>query len=104
MAAENADIAVIGMACRCSGARDVEQLWSNLAAGAESITRLSDADRRDAGVDRAAWNSPGYVRAAPLLEGYDEFDAPSSATRRAAALIRHGSGRTHRRQSSAASG
>lgn len=76
MTPDTPDIAVIGMACRCPGARDVEQLWSNLAAGVESISRLSDADRRDAGVDRAAWNSPGYVRAAPLLEGYDQFDAP----------------------------
>jgi acyl transferase domain-containing protein len=75
MTRDSPEVAVIGMACRCPGACDVEQLWSNLATGVESITRLSDADRRDAGVNHAVWNSPGYVRAAPLLEGYDQFDA-----------------------------
>jgi acyl transferase domain-containing protein len=69
------DVAVIGMACRCPGAADLERFWENLAAGVESITVLSEDDLRAAGVDRARWAHPGYVRAAALLDGYDTFDA-----------------------------
>ena len=73
--AQTPDIAVVGMACRFPGAADLAQFWDNLAAGVESITALNETDRRDAGIDRATWNDPHYVRAAPLLEDYDKFDA-----------------------------
>lgn len=75
MAPDTPDIAVIGMACRCPGAANLEQFWENLAAGVESITVLSDDDLRAAGIDPIHWEQPGYVRAAPLLDGYDTFDA-----------------------------
>lgn len=75
MTSETPDIAVIGMACRYPGATDLAQFWENLAGGVESITTLGDADRRAAGIDRAIWNHPDYVRASPLLDDYDKFDA-----------------------------
>src|SRR5690242_14010927 len=75
MTSESPDVAVVGMACRCPGAADLEQFWKNLVDGVESITELSEADRREAAVDRATWNRPDYVRAASLLGDYDKFDA-----------------------------
>ncbi|WP_224245440.1 type I polyketide synthase [Hyalangium gracile] len=68
-------IAIIGMAGRFPGARDVESLWRSLCDGVELITRLPDASLEDAGVDAAARQRPGYVPARGLIEGVDLFDA-----------------------------
>src|SRR5216117_95747 len=38
------DIAIVGMAGRFPGARDIDEFWRNLTAGIESIARLSDQD------------------------------------------------------------
>ena len=58
------DIAVVGMSCRLPGANDLDQFWRNLAAGVESITRLSEAE-----------TLPGTVNAAPVLDNPAGFDA-----------------------------
>ena len=68
-------IAVIGLAGRFPGAADPGELWANLRDGVESITALSDAALRAAGVDESRLASPNYVKAAPLLDGVDLFDA-----------------------------
>ena len=68
-------IAVIGMAGRFPGARNVRELWRNLRGGVESISFLSDAQLRAAGVSAAEITSPDYVRAAAVLEDLDRFDA-----------------------------
>ncbi|GAU65733.1 erythronolide synthase [Streptomyces sp. NBRC 110611] len=65
------DVAIIGMSCRFPGARDKEQFWDNLVHGRESITFLQ---RDEIAVDETVINNPAYVRAAGLLDGYDEFD------------------------------
>lgn len=66
--AANADIAVIGMACRFPGANSPEQFWQNLSAGVESIAQLSDAELLAAGVDRELLQHPNYVKASPILD------------------------------------
>jgi len=38
------DIAVVGMAGRFPGARDLEEFWHNLVEGVESITKFSDEE------------------------------------------------------------
>jgi acyl transferase domain-containing protein/thioesterase domain-containing protein/acyl carrier protein len=68
-------IAVIGMAGRFPGARNVTELWRNLRDGVESISFLSDEQLRAAGVSAGELTSPDYVRAAAVLEGVDLFDA-----------------------------
>ena len=40
-------IAVVGMAIRCPGAANVEEFWSNLKNGVESITIWSDEELRE---------------------------------------------------------
>jgi acyl transferase domain-containing protein len=57
------------------GADDLDTLWRNLADGVESITSLSAADVREAGIPDAIARLPGYVNAAPLLGDVDMFDA-----------------------------
>ena len=76
MATENEfDIAIIGMSCRFPGAANVEQFWRNLAAGVESIARLTDEEILASGVPRAYLANPSYVKAAPVLDGPGQFDA-----------------------------
>ncbi len=72
---ERSGFAVIGLAGRFPGAADPGQLWENLRRGVESVSVLSDEDLRAAGVDEARIASPNYVKAAPLLDGVDLFDA-----------------------------
>ena len=72
---DGSEIAVIGMACRFPGARNVEEFWRNLRDGVESITRLSDDELARQGVPAGLLARPNYVKAAPVIEGYDRFDA-----------------------------
>ncbi|WP_228556602.1 type I polyketide synthase [Myxococcus sp. AB025B] len=70
------EIAVIGMAGRFPGARDLEAFWKNLRDGVESIRFLEDADLEPSALDTAAVRSdPNYVKAAAVLEDADLFDA-----------------------------
>ncbi|HEX9668979.1 MAG TPA: beta-ketoacyl synthase N-terminal-like domain-containing protein, partial [Thermoanaerobaculia bacterium] len=69
-------IAVVGMAGRFPGARDVEELWANLRGGVESIYFFADDELLAAGVPAAQLADPRYVRARGVLGGTDLFDAP----------------------------
>ena len=68
-------IAIVGMAGRFPGARDLPTFWANLRAGRECRTELSDDDLRAAEVDEALRADPGYVRAAFVLDDIERFDA-----------------------------
>ncbi|MBE9080311.1 SDR family NAD(P)-dependent oxidoreductase, partial [Romeria aff. gracilis LEGE 07310] len=70
-----ADIAVVGMACRFPGANSLDEFWQNLCAGVESIATLSDAEILAAGVNPSLLKNPDYVRASPILDQVDAFDA-----------------------------
>ncbi|NTX14632.1 SDR family NAD(P)-dependent oxidoreductase [Myxococcus sp. CA056] len=70
------EIAIVGMAGRFPGARDLEAFWRNLRDGVESISFLTDADLEASALDTAAIRSdPNYVKAAAVLEDADLFDA-----------------------------
>ena len=68
-------IAVIGMACRLPGARNVDEFWRNLREGVESISFFSDEELLAAGLDTAMMRDPRHVRAAPVLDDIELFDA-----------------------------
>lgn len=74
-AASQEPIAIIGMAGRFPGAKNVDELWRNLCAGVESISTFSDDELEAAGVDASVFNRPEYVRARPVLDDRDLFDA-----------------------------
>lgn len=69
------DIAVVGMAGRFPGARDLDEFWHNLVEGVESITRFSDEELLQSGVPATFLSNPNYVKAAPILEDPGLFDA-----------------------------
>jgi acyl transferase domain-containing protein/thioesterase domain-containing protein len=70
------DVAVIGMAARFPGAVDLDEYWSNLRQGIESITFFSDDELLASGIDPSLVNDARYVKAAPVFP-YDPglFDA-----------------------------
>ncbi|MFP2933199.1 type I polyketide synthase, partial [Pyxidicoccus sp. 3LG] len=70
------EIAVVGMAGRFPGARDLEAFWRNLRDGVESITFLKDGELEASALDTPALRGdPNYVKAAAILEDADLFDA-----------------------------
>lgn len=71
---ENA-IAVVGMAGRFPGARDIAAFWLNLRDGVESITELTDQELLEAGVEAELLANPNYVKAAALLDDVELWDA-----------------------------
>lgn len=68
-------VAIIGMACRFPGAKNIEEYWQNLREGVESISFLSLQDMLEAGVDHAIAHDPHRVRAAASLTDVEYFDA-----------------------------
>src|SRR5512135_2469714 len=68
-------IAVIGMAGRFPGAKNVQEFWRNLCNGVESISFFSDEELIAAGNDPAQVRMPNYVKARGVLGDTDIFDA-----------------------------
>lgn len=68
-------IAVIGMACRFPGARDLDEFWLNLVAGRECVTFPGVDESRAAGVGPEELANPDYVRAYAAMPDSDRFDA-----------------------------
>jgi len=67
-------IAIIGMTGRFPGAKSVEEFWTNLCAGTESITFFKP-EELSAHERRQSEEVPGYIAARPILEDIDKFDA-----------------------------
>ncbi|TDC38952.1 SDR family NAD(P)-dependent oxidoreductase [Micromonospora sp. 15K316] len=68
-------IAIVGMAARLPGAADVHEFWRNLVDGVESVTELTREEQLARGASVEEVDDPGWVNRAPLVDGYDEFDA-----------------------------
>ena len=68
-------IAIVGMAGRFPGARNVAEFWRNLCAGVESITHFTDAELEDS-FDAETRAAASFVKARPILDGIELFDAP----------------------------
>jgi phthiocerol/phenolphthiocerol synthesis type-I polyketide synthase E len=68
-------IAIIGLAGRFPGARSLDDFWSNVRNGVESIEIFSDADLDAAGVPDSLRSNPYFVRKGTALDGADLFDA-----------------------------
>nr|AKA59416.1 polyketide synthase [uncultured bacterium AB_1383] len=72
--ANTESIAIVGMACRFPGARNVDEYWANLRAGRDSIRRFGREELLAAGVDPALVDDPDYVPARGVVEGAERFD------------------------------
>ncbi|MDQ1355348.1 MAG: hypothetical protein QG657_5658, partial [Acidobacteriota bacterium] len=64
------EIAVIGMAGRFPGARNIQEYWDNLKNAIESVIFLTEKELKNAGVTNEILNNPAFVRSsgAPLGE------------------------------------
>lgn len=69
-------VAIVGMAGRFPGAKNVEEFWLNLVNGVESITRFSDDELECLHATKTSLkNDPNYVKARAIMEDVDMFDA-----------------------------
>ncbi|MFE9694029.1 SDR family NAD(P)-dependent oxidoreductase [Micromonospora sp. NPDC005806] len=68
-------LAIVGLAARVPGADDVRQFWRNLVDGVESVTTFSRAEQLARGAKLSEVDDPGWVARAPVIEGFDRFDA-----------------------------
>ncbi|MFR9777628.1 SDR family NAD(P)-dependent oxidoreductase [Micromonospora sp. MS34] len=68
-------IAIVGLAARVPGAADVTEFWRNLVDGVESSTELTREEQLARGARPEEVDDPSWVNRAPLVDGYDEFDA-----------------------------
>lgn len=68
-------VAVVGMALRVPGAATLERYWVNLVAARDCLTRRTDAELRARGASQALLSNPDFVRALPVVEDIDLFDA-----------------------------
>jgi acyl transferase domain-containing protein/thioesterase domain-containing protein len=69
------DVAVVGVAGRFPGAANVDEYWRNLCAGVESVKFFTEEELRAAGESAESLRDPHYVKAQPILDGFDRFDA-----------------------------
>ncbi|MFC4852121.1 SDR family NAD(P)-dependent oxidoreductase [Actinophytocola glycyrrhizae] len=68
-------IAIVGIAARVPGANDVHQFWRNLVDGVESVTAFTREEQLARGALESEVDDPGWVNAAPVVDGFDQFDA-----------------------------
>jgi acyl transferase domain-containing protein/acyl carrier protein len=69
------ELAVIGMAGRFPGARNIDEFWENLKNGIEPLWFLSDEEVLAAGEDPQTLENPSYVKMNGFLEEVEYFDA-----------------------------
>lgn len=69
------EIAIIGLAGRFPGAKNIDEFWDNLQNGRESISFFSDEELLSAGISSSILNDPNYVKAHAVLEDAELFDA-----------------------------
>lgn len=67
------DVAIIGMSGRFPGAASVEELWRNLLAKKNGISRWS-VDELDPSIPAALRDDPDYVKARGVIADADKFD------------------------------
>ncbi len=68
------EIAVIGMAGRFPGARDIHEYWYNLENGVESITYFGDVDLEAEGISPDTLKSSTYVKVRGIIDKSEYFD------------------------------
>jgi acyl transferase domain-containing protein/acyl carrier protein len=68
-------IAIIGMAGRFPGAKNIEAFWQNLRDGVESISVFTDEELSAAGINSKVLQESNYVKSGAVLENIDLFDA-----------------------------
>ena len=68
-------IAIIGMAGRFPGAKNIDEYWHNLCKGVESISFFTDEELVASRLDKDRLHHPNYIKANSVLEDIEMFDA-----------------------------
>ena len=68
-------IAIIGMAGRFPGAKNIDEYWHNLQQGINSIQFLTDAELKESGVTEDLIKNPNYIRAYSSFNEIESFAA-----------------------------
>ena len=71
---ESTDFAVVGMAVKLPGAKDVDQFWQNLCEGKETV-RFFDESELAPSLPRELVKNPNYVKARGIVDDADHIDA-----------------------------
>lgn len=69
------EIAVIGMAGRFPGVKNLEQFWQDLCDGVESLKFFTDEELLAKGAKARLLDDPNYVKAEAVLDDIEMFDA-----------------------------
>jgi acyl transferase domain-containing protein len=72
---KSSTIAIVGMAGRFPGARNLTEFWRNLHDGVEAVRDRTDAELLAAGATREELANPDYVKRASILDDVPMFDA-----------------------------
>jgi phthiocerol/phenolphthiocerol synthesis type-I polyketide synthase E len=75
MTEELESIAIVGMAGRFPGAKNIDEFWQNIRDGVESIRFFNDEELLDSGIEPQELKQQNYVKAGATLEDIDLFDA-----------------------------
>ncbi|MBD2183505.1 FkbM family methyltransferase [Planktothrix sp. FACHB-1355] len=75
MSEELESIAIVGMAGRFPGAKNVDEFWQNIRDGVESIEFFNDEELLDSGIEPEELQKPNYIKAGATLGDIDLFDA-----------------------------
>jgi acyl transferase domain-containing protein/surfactin synthase thioesterase subunit/non-ribosomal peptide synthetase component F/acyl carrier protein len=70
-----AGLAIVGMAGRFPGARDITAFWENLKNGVDSLTTFAPEQLRAKEVGEEVLSHPNWVPAGQMLDDPDKFDA-----------------------------
>jgi amino acid adenylation domain-containing protein len=68
------EIAIIGMAGRFPGAKNLEEYWDNLKKGIEAISFFSPEESGERGSSKELLEDPHFVKAGGVLDGVEYFD------------------------------
>jgi len=70
----NDGIAVIGMAGRFPGAKNISEFWDNLVNGRETITHFTIEELAGNGLDlETLSNSEHYIKSRGIVENIDKY-------------------------------
>jgi acyl transferase domain-containing protein/acyl carrier protein len=68
------EIAIIGMAGKFPGAKNIHEFWENLKNGVETISFFSDEEMEKEASDPTQIRKPNYVKSKGIIEDIEYFD------------------------------
>ncbi|BAY84413.1 putative beta-ketoacyl synthase [Calothrix parasitica NIES-267] len=69
------EIAIIGLAGRFPGAKNIDEFWQNLQNSLEATSFFEEEELLSSGMDPTLLSNPNYVRARAILSDVEMFDA-----------------------------